>query len=218
MVPPESLTPAQRAARTAALAEWEQAQAANADRAEGRVNLCGLYAERGELATAERECRAAVRLNRWFAPGFVSLAEVLRTAGRETEAEQALRDGLEASPDRADLLHALGLSLARQKRLGEALVSLKRAAERGTDDPRHAYVYAVALHDAGRAPLALVELRKAQARHPANPDLLVALITYSRERGDLAAARDYAQRLVALDPSDPRARALLRELPADPGR
>jgi Flp pilus assembly protein TadD len=214
----DALPPAERTAFDSALGEWEKAQAANAERAEGRANLCGFHAERGDLVAAERECRTATRLNRWFAPGFVSLAEVLRQAGREAEAERTLREGLAASPQSAELHHALGLSLARQKRMGESLESLRRATDLGASDPRNAYVYAVALHDAGRADEALAVLRKAHASHPGDPELLIALVTFLRDRGDVAQARSYAEKLVTLDPGDTRGRALLRELSRPPGR
>jgi Flp pilus assembly protein TadD len=214
----DALGPTDRAAFDSALLEWKTAQAANADRAEGRANLCGLQAERGDMAAALRECRAATRLNPWFAPGFVTLAEVLRRAGREAEAERALHEGLVASPRSAELHHALGLSLARQKRMEEALESLRSAAELGEADPRNAYVYAVALHDAGRAEEALAVLRRAVGRHPGDPEILVALVTFLRDRGDLARARSYADKLLALDPADARARSLARDLSRSPGR
>jgi hypothetical protein len=43
-------------------------------------------------------------------------------------------------------------------------------------------------------------------------DVLVALVSFHRERGEQKDARLYAQKLVALDPADARAQELLRGL------
>jgi len=206
------LPPERRPALAAALAEWTAAQAANADRAEAHMNLGGLHAERGDLAEAERAFHTALRRNRWFAPAWVALADTLRLQGREGEAEAALREGLLAAPGDAELHGALGLSLARQKRVAEALAPLERAAALGAEDPHHAYVFGVALHDAGQGDRALAVLREAHERHPGDRDLLVALATFSRERGDRSSAAGWARKLVDLDPADPQARGLLAEL------
>ena len=176
------------------------------------MNLGGLHAERGELDEAAREFQTAIRLNRWFGPAYVALADTRRLQGDEGVAEAALREGLLAAPADAELHGALGLSLARQKRVSEALEPLGRAAALGADDPHHAYVYGVALHDAGRADRALAVLREAHARHPGDRDLLVALATFSREKGDRPSAAGWARKLVDLDPDDPQARRLLAEL------
>jgi Flp pilus assembly protein TadD len=61
---------------------------------------------------------------------------------------------------------------------------------------------------------ALEVLTQAHARHPGEPEILVALATISRERGQLAAAIDYARKLVELGPYDQGARQLLAELEA----
>jgi hypothetical protein len=55
-------------------------------------------------------------------------------------------------PDRkgGDVYHALGLSWVRQQRLRDAIPELAKAAQLRPDVPRYAYVYGVALHEAGQ--------------------------------------------------------------------
>ena len=164
-----------------------------------------------------REYRQAIRIAPAFPSSYINLADLYRAEGRDTEGEAALREGLVASPRSADLHHALGLVLVRQKRLPEALGSLARAAELDPDQARYAYVYAVALHGAGQTARALEVLRVAHQRHPGDRDTLVALATMSRDAGDLPAAVAWARALADLAPGDAGARRLLSELEAGGG-
>jgi hypothetical protein len=52
----------------------------------------------------------------------------------------------------------------------------------------------------------------AHGRRPADRDTLAALATYLAERGDVARALGYAEKLVARDPDDRPARALVETL------
>ena len=61
---------------------------------------------------------------------------------------------------------------------------------------------------------ALVSLKTAHGRHPNNRDILIALTTMYRDRGDFGSAVHYATALVKLSPADPGARQLLESLQA----
>ena len=52
-------------------------------------------------------------------------------------------------PNNGDIRHALGLLLVRQHEYTAALPLLQRASELAPDNPRYAYVYAVALNSSG---------------------------------------------------------------------
>ncbi len=194
------------------LAEYRAAQQLNSDRPEGLMNLAVLASEGGDTAEAERLYRAALHLTPALPDIYVNLADLYRTQGREADAERELRKGLAIAPSSADLHHALGLSLVRAKRLPEALPEFARATQLDPDASRYAYVYAVALNGAGKTPQAIAELERAQHLHPGDVDLVAALATMNRDRGDRDAARGWAQKLVDLAPQDPQARALLDSL------
>ncbi len=119
-------------------------------------------------------------------------------------------------PDDADLQHALGLTLVREKRHKEALERLERATALAPGQPRYAYVYAVALHSVGRTSEALESLKSAHERHPGHADLILTLATVSRDSGDTEAAIHYARRLLELAPGHPGALGLLGQLGAEP--
>ena len=208
------LSPEQRAALDLALAEYRQAQELNADRPEAHLNLGVLQAQLNKPLEAERAYRTALRIDPSFAPTYVNLADLYRAQQRDEEGEKILRQGLAVSPNDAALQHALGLLLVRRGRQLEALGALGRAAELRPDNPRYNYVFGVALHSAHQSTRALEVLTQAHARYPGEPEILVALATISRERGQLASALGYARKLVELVPYDQGARQLLAELEA----
>jgi Flp pilus assembly protein TadD len=204
----------QRAALDLALAEYRQAQELNADRPEAHLNLGVLQAQLNKPLEAEQAYRTALRIDPSFAPTYVNLADLYRAQQRDEEGEKILRQGLAVSPNDAALQHALGLLLVRRGRQLEALGALGRAAELRPDNPRYNYVFGVALHSVHQSTRALEVLTQAHARHPGEPEILVALATISRERGQLASAIGYARKLVELVPYDQGARQLLAELEA----
>jgi predicted CXXCH cytochrome family protein len=201
-----------------AASEFRTAQLLNADRAEAHLNLGTLEAQLGRPGAAESAFRTAIRVGPAFSPAYIALADLQRAASREGEAEGTLREGLRHQPAAADLRHALGLALVRQGRLKEALGELARAVALEPGEARYAYVHGVALHDAGEPARARRVLAEAAARHPADRPILEALVSYSIQAGDRAGARQWAERLSALAPSDGRAAALLQSLRDPPAR
>ncbi len=139
--------------------EFITSQRLQADRPENRVALGIFFAQLGRLDEAAIEYRASMRLDARYTPACVNLADVLRVQGREADAEGVLRSGLAVSPQDATLHHALGLSLVRSGKLAEALPELGRAASLAPDQPHFAYVYAVALHSAGKDREAIAVLK-----------------------------------------------------------
>ena len=198
-VPPETLSPSDRADLDRALAEYVASLEVDADRAEAHAGLGTLYAERADAAKAEAEYREALALVPALAAASANLADLYRAQGREEEAERVLRGAIERSPSDAGLRHALGLALVRQKRLAEALVELGRAAELAPDRARYAYVYGVALDSAGQPDRAVDVLAKAQEQHPADREILQALVAFAAKAGKTSAAEEYGRKLAALE-------------------
>jgi tetratricopeptide (TPR) repeat protein len=184
-------------------AEFESIQRHLLERAEAHLNLSQLALARGKPAEAELELRAGLRVDPWFVPLYVNLAELTRGSKGEREAEGWLRDGLARVPDAGALHHALGLALVRQKRQSEGLAALARAAELVPQDARFGYVHAVALHDLGQAERARTVLRELLARQPQAREARFALADYLRESGDEPGATRVLEELRAINPYDP---------------
>ncbi len=148
----------------------------------------------------------------------MNLANAHRQRGgdpAEGDGEAALRRGLVALPDAADLHHALGLLLARRHDNAGALAELATAARLAPQNSRYAYVYAIGLNSAGRPAEALEVLRAGAATDPADADMLAALVSILLERngpGDREAALGYARKLSELNPGDPQVRQLIEQL------
>jgi Flp pilus assembly protein TadD len=185
-----------------AAADFVAAQRLNADRPEARDALGTFLKRRGLLTDSEAEYKAALRLSPHYATAAINLADLYRQLGRNAEGENVLRTAASHAPSDAGVHHALGLTLVRLQRPGEALLELRRAADLAPEQPRYAYVYAVGLHSAGRGSDAIAVLKESLARHPANRDLLVAAAAFSRDTGDPEGALEYAERLLQLVPGD----------------
>ena len=211
-VPTASQPPADRPRFESAAAEFVAAQRLNADRPEARSALGRFYARRGLSVDAEAQYKAALRLSPQYLPAAINLADLYRQLGRDPEGERVLRTAIAGSPRDAGLHHSLGLALTRLKRPAEALGELARAAELEPERVRYAYVYAVGLHSAGRGGEAMTVLKEILARHPGDRETLLALISFSRDAGDVPTALDYAERLAKVTPGDPDVIALIENL------
>jgi Flp pilus assembly protein TadD len=156
-----------------------------------------------------------------FGLSFLFLTGGLRDASRGPADEPAVAAFVSSDTCagcHAGLHHALGLTLVRLKRTDEALGELLRAAELDPRQARYAYVYAVGLHSAARAGDAIAVLKDSLVRHPDDRDTLQALMTFSRDSGNLGSALDYAERLARIPPTDPNLAGLIQDLRRQAGR
>ena len=199
-IPPGDLNKVQREQLERGVQEYVEAQHASAERPEAQSNLGNLYAAQGEAGKAESAYQAAMELNPAYVPAYVNLADFYRSQNNEAAAEKVLRQAVDVAPGNAAVHYALGLSLVRQKRTDEAVTELRLAATLNPDDAHTIYVYAVSLHSTGEPEKALMVLRGAQNRFPNNIEILQALVAFSRDAGNEAAAREFAGKLRAISP------------------
>jgi predicted Zn-dependent protease len=201
---PETLAPADRTDLQRASDEYVAAQRHNADDPAAQVNLGNFYAARGDGKQTEEAYRAALDLDPNWVPAYVNLADLMRAMNRDSEGEKILRAGIARQPKAAALYQSLGLAQVRQKNLPDALVSLKRAMDLAPKEARYGYVYAVALHSTGKAEEAIARLKRILLEHPAEREVLDALVSFHSERGETAEANKYSTRLRALLTNDNR--------------
>ena len=78
--------------------------------------------------------------------------------------------------------------------------------------PRYAYVYGVALCEAGQAQQALQFLTGSHQWHPADRAILAALVEYHRQAGDRQSTNAWARKPVEVSPGEVQTRRLLEIL------
>lgn len=207
-----TLSPQQRSLLDSVTAEYVRAQAANADHPSAHVNIANLYGTLGVPQAAEQAFRDALAIDSTFVPAYLNLADLYRAALRDGDAEATLLAGLQIAPENAGLHHSMGLVKARIGELAEARRWLTEAVALAPDEPRFAYVLAVAMNSEGDSDSALSVLVSALERRPYNRELLTLLVQLHRDRGELATAVEYGERLLAVAPDDPSVRQLLSDL------
>jgi predicted CXXCH cytochrome family protein len=211
-IPVGDLSETERKRLQSGFVEYVKTQQFNSDRPESQTNLGSFFSRLGDPAKAEGAYRQALKLQPRYIPARVNLAQLLSTTGRESEAAELLRLGLSKQDDSADLHHALGLSLIRQKKGDEALVELAHAARLDPGNPRYSYVYGVALNSQGMTDQAVQVLHAAYERNPGDTDIILALATIYRDAGQPDKALFYARKLDEMIPNHPDIRQLLKQL------
>ena len=211
-VPRTALTDAQRTLFREARAELVDAQLATADQPAAHLNLGVLAAGEDRPEDAESAYRTAIRLDPFFLPARFNLATLLNRQGRNAEAERVLREGVDRVPDDGELHYSLGLLLAEEQRLEEASDRLERAVALIPDRVRVAYNHGLALETLGRLDEAEEAFLEAGRRDAEDPDVLLALARILLRQGELERARDYARRLIAVDPGSAAAQRMANEI------
>ena len=84
--------------------------------------------------------------------------------------------------------------------------------ELAPDSARFAYVYAVALNDAGRAKDALQVLAAALKRDPYDRDVLSGLAYFTAQAGNRELALGYVKQLRELDPENPQYAQMAKQI------
>jgi predicted CXXCH cytochrome family protein len=183
-----------------AAAEYVNAQVLNADRPESHYDLAMFLARQKDQARAEAELTTALSIDPSFVPAAVNLADLYRELGHDEKAEAVLREAMMHEPDDASLQYALGLLKVRQKQNTQALDLFASAARQDASNARYAYVYAVALDDAGDTHTAIEVLERSLKTNPYDRDSLEAAVAFCHRAGEPEKAKQYAKTLEALGP------------------
>jgi len=172
--------------------EWQS------DRAEGLAAMAHVRASEGDVSAAEVLLKEALQRDPSYSPAYVNLSDLYRATLQEESAMELLGQGVNLAADPAPLHHARGLAHIRGGNVTAALADLGRALELAPGVSRYAYVYAIALHDAGERQRARDVLSGAIERAPGNEALLSVLIDYSRQAGLQEDAERHARTLTQL--------------------
>ena len=182
-----------------AAGEYIESQTANAERPEAQLNLGNYYAVTGEIDKAEVAYNKAIELEDVFVPAYINLADLYRMQEKDVDAYNVLLKAKQIAADNADVHHALGLLLVRQKKTDAAVIELGAAASLVPENARYIYVYAVALNSTGKTDEAIEQLQIAHDRFPDNVEILQALVSFNRDAGNAFAAERFMKKLNSIE-------------------
>ena len=158
------------------------------------------FQQRGNLNSAERAYRKALKINPNFVEALNNLGNVLVDRERLNEAAGAYRKALKLLPDHAMLLNNLGNALQLQGENENAIGWFEKALAQNPD-------YADAHCNLGNAYLALGDLdkayesyRKASLIDPNNKEAHNGLANVLVQKDELDQAIESYQRVIAIDP------------------
>jgi tetratricopeptide (TPR) repeat protein len=185
-----------------ALAEYKDAMAYNGDFPQSQFNQGLLYANLGDLNTAEKYYKRSIAIDALFFPAKVNLAMLYNQEGENDKAEELLKQAFEIRPDLPDLAYSLGLLLAENNQLSEAVRYLKIAAEGMPGRARVHYNLGLLLQSRGQLPEAETYLLHALSIEPDNMDYLYALADHYLKRNMLSKAGLIAEQMVLSHPGE----------------
>jgi tetratricopeptide (TPR) repeat protein len=177
-------------------------------------DMAKLWLQRGEWDRAEEWARRGFRVGAVLMdPGlWTSLAVASYQMGNPAESEHAATMALKRQPKNSMLHYQRGLALHQLGRVEEALTAYRTSLSL-REDPRARVNAARALAALHRPDEAVAELERVPADSPARAaalhDLAMILIT---ELGRPAEAVPYLKESLALDPNQPEAELMRREI------
>ncbi|MFM8410456.1 MAG: tetratricopeptide repeat protein [Alphaproteobacteria bacterium] len=127
--------------------------------------------ERASRPAGMTTFETAIALDPSLEPAYVQLAELQSEMGDEASAERTLRRAVELAHPSGAAHHALGLSLVRQGRDGEAIPLLDEATRLAPHDGHYLLVLALAQLSAGCRADAVATLERAVALHPDDAEM-----------------------------------------------
>jgi predicted CXXCH cytochrome family protein len=165
----------------------------NADMPESMLNLGIFLSSSGRPMDAEKAYRQALKLSPKFVPAMLNLADLYRANDMDRIAGPLLEQAIAAAPDQPAAYHALGLLQVRRKNMGPALANLEKAWRLDPQFQRYGYVYGVALYSDNRFDEAIEVLESALAENQGDRELVNALASYYRERGETGKLQKLAE-------------------------
>lgn len=149
----------------------------------------GLHQKLGQLAEAEQDLRAALRLSPRRYDVRADLGALLTEAGRPAEAEALLLPVVRERPDHFDAWFNLGVARGVLSRWSEAVEALRQAAKLRPQDADVQLNLSMALKRAGQLDEAMASAREAINLAPgeAQAHLQLGLMLFDRGRLDDAA-------------------------------
>ncbi len=168
----------------------------------------------GKLDEAEGPVGEALRLSPDDADAWLARGEIAEARGRREEAVGAWREAARLLPANAEPWRRIAELEEAAERVAEAFVARRAVAERAPRDPRSWMSLGDFLGRAGRFEEAIAAFRRATLLDPRAVAAWGNMALAYTELGDAPRARALLDTVLALDPGNPRALALLERISA----
>ncbi|WP_417458586.1 ammonia-forming cytochrome c nitrite reductase subunit c552 [Kordiimonas sp.] len=203
---PAEMREAKKSAEVELLAAYEQ----DSWRGEGGANLAQYHELTGDFGNARKFYEQASRVDPWFSPAKVNLANLYQQLNDDNRAELLLKKALVEQPEEPALNYAYAILLIRAGDYGGSLPHFRTAWQGAQANGDYGYAYGTALNTLGQSDVALDVYTKAISHAPNHPNLLHGLASLHVARGEAAKAVKYARRLSRILRDDPSAQQFLR--------
>jgi type IV pilus assembly protein PilF len=171
------------------------------------LGLAGVALQRGDLASAEAQAKAALKIDPKSADAYTLLAVIAGQRGQADAAGGYYAKAVQLAPNKGGVLNNYGAWLCGHGRAAESLAQFDAALQ----DPTYT-TPAAALGNAGACALragqtgrAEASLRQALQLDPANVAALGAMAQLRFDQGQYLDARAFMQRRLVAAPADPDA-------------
>ena len=195
----------------ALIAEYRGALNYNADTPAGQLSIGNLEASLGFSILAENAYLKSLEIESNYVPTLINLADLYRSTGRDHESRKLLLQALQVAPDSANTHHAYGLFLVRSGQQNEALEYFETAIEQEDSNPRHVYVYAVALDSRGETDKAMKTIEAANKRWPNDIDLSFLQVAYMEKTGKTDGIHRYLALLASVASQNPQVKTWMNK-------
>jgi predicted CXXCH cytochrome family protein len=191
--------------------EYQRSLLLSEDSPATQLAIANLEMRQGNIKRAEQALDKALLIEPAYVPALLNQADIYREKGQAGNAEAALLKALQVAPDSAAAQYSYALLLVRKGDYQQALPYLKIASELPNAIPNYAYVYAIALEHEQHTDQAIEALKKANKRWPNQYDLLITLVLYLENTGQVTDAYKYISRLSYLAPNAPEVKQLINK-------
>jgi tetratricopeptide (TPR) repeat protein len=140
--------------------------------------------------------------------------EILLTAGRNDDAEKAIRSALEKNPDSTDMLNLLAIASLTSRKYDQAATTLKKVLEIDPKNFTALYHFGLVRMQQPQPDLeeSIKYLQQARDINVRNVEIRMTLAQAYRQRNDLDSAVNEIQAILDLVPANAQARLTLLEL------
>jgi len=132
--------------------------------------------------------------------------------GMEEKLQSLLLEAINVDDTVAVFHYSMGLSLARQEKIEQAIEALQQASILDAENAQFSLAYAIALNSNGKTEDAMAELRTYHQKHPMNGRILMTLSTISRDNGNIKESLFYAEKMLELVPDNPQLQEYIKTL------